>query len=348
LGSNQGGVLYWKETGEVSIGKFLANYTLDVDGDIYASDGVESGGAIGSGNHAFVSNYTNGDINWLDDKKPDFVNLLGTDNEHAGFGIADGENIHSPVIWMWKSGNDNNALKVKTMQYQAGINSGNDLLVVKENGKVGINVSNPTFALDVNGSVKFDVNAFTDGEIKFEPHNNFHRIVFNELRLYENGIGDRFTITGGNVGINKTNPSSALDVNGSVKASAEVSATKIRAISASANDAFVVENSSTTGINFKVKGNGYVYAREVEITMTNFPDYVFEKDYDLMSLDNLRTHIKENKHLPGIKSAKEVKANGIGQGELSKLQMEKIEELTLYILQLEERIKKLESSNEKE
>ena len=62
-----------------------------------------------------------------------------------------------------------------------------------------------------------------------------------------------------------------------------------------------------------------------------------------MSLEELRKYSSKNNHLPGVKSADEVEKEGIGLGELTKVQMEKIEELTLYILQMEERIKQLEA-----
>jgi hypothetical protein len=125
-----------------------------------------------------------------------------------------------------------------------------------------------------------------------------------------------------------------------------VEATEIRSVVTESENAFVVENTTDNEIDFLVKGDGTVYAREVEVNLNTFPDYVFEETYKLMNLEELRTYIKEEKHLPGIKSADQVSEEGIGLGELSRIQMEKIEELTLYILQLEERIKQLEASQE--
>ena len=98
---------------------------------------------------------------------------------------------------------------------------------------------------------------------------------------------------------------------------------------------------------FLVKANGHVFAREIQVLATNmnFPDYVFAKDYDLLPLADLKEYIKKNKHLPNIPSAKEVEKDGLGLGKLTKLQMEKIEELTLYIIEMNERIEKLEEEN---
>jgi hypothetical protein len=101
---------------------------------------------------------------------------------------------------------------------------------------------------------------------------------------------------------------------------------------------------ATTVRNFSVKANGEVFARKYTTTLNNIPDYVFKADYNLMPLNELRTYIKTNSHLPNIPSAKEMEASEVDLGEMNRLLLEKTEELTLYILQLEERIKSLESS----
>lgn len=104
---------------------------------------------------------------------------------------------------------------------------------------------------------------------------------------------------------------------------------------------------SNDTVNFQVMPSGYVYAREIEVALDPFPDYVFEKDYELMPLEELETYIKHEKHLLNIPSAKEVDNNGVGLGELVLLQMEKIEELTLYMLEMNKKIKALEAENQK-
>ncbi|MCC7333051.1 MAG: hypothetical protein IT232_10645 [Flavobacteriales bacterium] len=97
---------------------------------------------------------------------------------------------------------------------------------------------------------------------------------------------------------------------------------------------------------FRVMSNGNVFATELTIKLKeNFPDYVFAKDYQLMPLAELDKFITINKHLPNIPNAKEVKENGLSIGEIQTKQMEKIEELTLYILELNKRLEKLEKEN---
>lgn len=94
---------------------------------------------------------------------------------------------------------------------------------------------------------------------------------------------------------------------------------------------------------FGVYSNGNVRAREVDIDLLPIPDYVFQPSYNLMTLNNLKKYVETNKHLPGIKSEKEFNEIGsMSVGEMNVKLLEKVEELTLYILQLEERISKVE------
>jgi len=69
--------------------------------------------------------------------------------------------------------------------------------------------------------------------------------------------------------------------------------------------------------------------------MRGWADYVFKEDYHLPTLEEVEKHIKEKGHLINIPSAKEVNDNGIQLGEMNKLLLEKIEELTLYIIKQE-------------
>ncbi|MFN4233597.1 MAG: hypothetical protein ACK4IK_02195 [Bacteroidia bacterium] len=100
-------------------------------------------------------------------------------------------------------------------------------------------------------------------------------------------------------------------------------------------DGSVGIGSSNTG-TFKLAVDGKVGAREFKVSLENpWPDYVFEENYKLMTLEDLKEFINKNKHLPGIKNSKEIKNdNGYEIGLMQIKLLEKIEELTLYILQL--------------
>lgn len=108
--------------------------------------------------------------------------------------------------------------------------------------------------------------------------------------------------------------------------------------------AIVIYGLEVAKVNFEVRGNGNVFARKYTTTLANpFPDYVFAADYKLLSFTDLRSYVATNNRLPNMPSAVQVEAEGADLGELNRLLVEKVEELTLYILQLEERMKKVEN-----
>lgn len=110
---------------------------------------------------------------------------------------------------------------------------------------------------------------------------------------------------------------------------------------------FNVKDNSGADV-FRIGTTGIVWSTEVNVALKqDFPDYVFSPEYKLLSFDNLRKYIALENHLPNVPTAEEVKENGLALGEMQRVQMEKVEENTLYILQLEERIKKLEEQNAK-
>lgn len=90
--------------------------------------------------------------------------------------------------------------------------------------------------------------------------------------------------------------------------------------------------------------NGNIRSKEVKVEASNWPDYVFLPDYQLLTLTQIEEQIKLNGHLPDMPSAKEVAINGIALGEMVKLQQQKIEELTLHLIEKE---KQLENQNKR-
>jgi hypothetical protein len=91
----------------------------------------------------------------------------------------------------------------------------------------------------------------------------------------------------------------------------------------------------TTQPDYPLTVNGTIHATEVRIDPTvPAPDYVFENDYKLATLEDIKTYIDQNKHLPEVPSAKEIEKNGVHLGEMNLLLLKKIEELTLYVIDL--------------
>jgi hypothetical protein len=98
--------------------------------------------------------------------------------------------------------------------------------------------------------------------------------------------------------------------------------------------------------DYKLSVEGKIRAREIEVNASTWADFVFAEDYPLKSLSEIEKYIAEKKHLPNVPSEKEVLAKGINLGEMDAILLQKIEELTLYIIDLEKRLRKVE--NEKE
>lgn len=135
----------------------------------------------------------------------------------------------------------------------------------------------------------------------------------------------------------------------------------------------VINESYLTGANtrFQVMGNGATYIGEkkafgnhsgallsvygkalfksiyVSTSAAVWADYVFEKDYKLMPLNELEAFYKTNKHLPEIPSAKEVEKEMIDVAKMESLLLKKIEELTIYIVELEKEVKSIKEANNK-
>ncbi len=100
----------------------------------------------------------------------------------------------------------------------------------------------------------------------------------------------------------------------------------------------------TTNPTSKLTVAGDINSREVRVTVNAGADFVFEKDYDLPSLDSVSNFIKENKHLPEIASAEEMKKDGINLSEMNIKLLQKIEELTIYVIQQQEDIEILKKN----
>ncbi len=117
---------------------------------------------------------------------------------------------------------------------------------------------------------------------------------------------------------------------------------------------FIVKDGGNVGIGtdqlaseYKLSVNGKVACEEVLVENSdNWPDFVFENNYDLTKLEDLETIIISNKHLPGLPSASEVSEKGFHLAEMQKKLLQKIEELTLYTIEQNKQIKQLQKEIE--
>ena len=81
--------------------------------------------------------------------------------------------------------------------------------------------------------------------------------------------------------------------------------------------------------------NGTIRSKEVKVEAANWPDYVFKPNYRLPKLTEVKQYIDQNRHLPDLPSEAEVSKDGINLGEMNKLLVKKVEELTLYMIKLQ-------------
>jgi len=106
-------------------------------------------------------------------------------------------------------------------------------------------------------------------------------------------------------------------------------------------------NTSSVPSEYTLAVNGKTITEEVQVMLPiDWPDYVFAEDYNLMPLTTLEAEIKTLGHLPGVPSAEEVEANGHALGNMDAILLEKIEELTLHLIDMNKEMKKLRERNE--
>jgi hypothetical protein len=117
------------------------------------------------------------------------------------------------------------------------------------------------------------------------------------------------------------------------------------------SDQFIINATGSVGIGttapptgYKLAVNGNILATAVTVKLySEWSDYVFDKDYKLPALSQVKEYIDKNHHLPDMPSAKEVKDNGLNLGEMNAILTKKVEELTLYLIEQNKRIEQLEA-----
>lgn len=204
-------------------------------------------------------------------------------------------------------------------------------IFVSTEGKVriGTGFTVPSNALEVDGTI-------VSSELKIS---NLANATPQALIIYPDGLvhATSYSTLADNMGNHTATQNINLDGN------------KIVGSSASTNGLFVGTNGNVrigagSGNPSKaLEVNGIVRSKEVLVEITGWSDFVFEKDYKLMSLAEVEQFVKQHGHLPDVPSANEVEENGIGLGEMNALLLQKIEEMTLHLIEMEKRIQELES-----
>lgn len=222
-----------------------------------------------------------------------------------------------------------NAPKSFEFLQKTGANSALSLMTINSNGNVGIGTTNPAAKLDVSGEFRTSFNASgashpassAGGGLSIiwnksggNGETNFYNVFENAPKSFEflqktgeNSVRSLMMINGnGNVLIGKIDQANAA---------------------------------------YKLDVNGGVRANDIVVN-TSGADFVFDKGYKLMPLPEVESFIKENGHLPEVASANEMQQGGLAVGEMQIKLLQKVEELTLHLIEMHKEIDALKKENQ--
>lgn len=206
------------------------------------------------------------------------------------------------------------------------------------NGNVGIGTTTPQEKVEVNGNILVNTGRFKQsggfggGPIEISDRKIANTLGINWNTYYDTGWKYRNTDYGATLG---------LDVNGNLVYFANPLGTANDPVT-SWGERLRITSSGNVGIGTaspseKLSVNGKIRAKEIKVE-TGWADFVFKPFYKLLSLSETEQFIKMNGHLPGIPSEKEVALNGINLGEMNAKLLEKIEELTLHLIEKDKKL----------
>ncbi|MFL9483221.1 pyocin knob domain-containing protein [Chitinophagaceae bacterium LWZ2-11] len=189
------------------------------------------------------------------------------------------------------------------------------ILAENTNGNVGIGTTSPSEKLSVTGNIGI-------------PDGSFYKIISSNATVWSNTnlIGHGFN---------------NYDYTSVLVAGHQPNTAEIRLL---ANGNVGIGTTSPTE---KLSVNGNIRSKKITVTQQNWPDYVFDSSYTLQSLSQVEQFIKDNKHLPDVPSAKEVADKGLDLGDNQALLLKKIEELTLYMIEMKKENEEMKKENQK-
>ncbi len=280
---------------------------------------------------------------------------IATDNPNSAYKLDVNGYINSTGYYL-----NNNPLNFSGIWSSGTAAHANDIFN-SNTGNVGIGTSVPDAKLvvsDGTDAIKFYGNSFGDISVtgKLRPHfagSDF--TVYNgtpgnsNLRLQVTNSGDYSFYSGGTAGsggetlrfnINNSTGNTLLAPNGgttNIGLTTPGTAKLNIYDSGTSTPLLLVSNGNTTYNNgelFKITADGVTHAREIIVEVSAFPDYVFKPEYKLASINEVNEYILKNGHLKGFPSAAEVAKGGLNVGGNQLKLVEKIEEQTLYIIEL--------------
>ncbi len=192
-------------------------------------------------------------------------------------------------------------------------------------GNIGMGIALPTTSLHIYSPTEPTLKLQSDGTAENSGRISLRQSDNTGMDLYYDGINDDYVVE------SYTNGASIG---------------KRLIIDQASGDVGI--GTSDMALGYKLSVDGMIICTNlVMLPQESWPDYVFAKGYDLMSLEKVQSHIEKHHHLPGIPSATEIAEDGVNVGQMQTLMMKKIEELTLYVIDLNEQMKELKAENVK-
>jgi len=174
-------------------------------------------------------------------------------------------------------------------------------------------------------------------------------------------LATEMTLKKGCLGIGTTTPDAKLSVSGTIKTLSNPAAPWDNlSIWSDGENSYIQSNGDENGLHIKsntankiileskvgigvsnittdalLTVNGTIHAKEVKVDLTGLADFVFDSGYKLMPLHQVESYVKNNSRLPDMPSASEVSKNGLSMGEMQNKLLQKVEELTLYVIELQ-------------
>jgi hypothetical protein len=209
----------------------------------------------------------------------------------------------------------------------AGTNEDNNIMALTKNGHLGIGTLDPKEVLSVNGNIQIS-NSIVPMGIMTENTGTSSPIINLSLNFRE--INKNINYSGGAIRIDNRPEAPMFQWISRLAGTNED-----HVVMALTKNGYLGIGTLDPKESLSVNGN--IRSKQVKVETDNWPDYVFKKDYPLPSLNSVKIFIGKHQHLPEVPSEQEIVKNGLNLGEINKIILKKIEELTLYLIEKDQK-----------